>query len=111
MTQGGLLVVIALAAMFTVEGVRLMRPHNGSVDVPEASGPLAVAHQGHAWATIGVEQDGVIVLDEAVEVRGGGFWSSGASGAGKSTLLRAMAACCLTSKSAGQTGPGGVGRW
>ena len=70
------------------------------MDVPEASGPLAVAHQGHAWATISVERDGVIVLDlEAVEVRGGEILVvMGASGAGKSTLLRAMAGLLLTSK-------------
>ena len=113
-TQGGLLLVIALAAMFTVEGVRLMRPHNGSAwTSPEASGPLAVAHQGHAWATISVERDGVIVLDlEAVEVRGGEILVvMGASGAGKSTLLRAMAGLLPDVEGLPvKRGPGGVGR-
>ena len=86
--------VIALAAMFTVEGVRLMRPRDGSAwTSADRSGPLATAHQGHAWATISVERGGITVLDlEDVEVRGGEVLVvMGASGAGKSTLLRAMA--------------------
>ena len=92
--QGGLLLVIALAAMFTVEGVRLMRPRNGNAwTSADRSGSLATAHQGHAWATISVERDGITVLDlEGLEVRGGEVLVvMGASGAGKSTLLRAMA--------------------
>ncbi len=113
-TQGGLLLVIALAAMFTIEGVRLMRPRNGSAwTSPETSGPLAVAHQGHAWATINVERDGVNVLDlEAVEVRGGEILVvMGASGAGKSTLLRAMAGLLPDVDGLPvKRGPGGVGR-
>ena len=112
-TQGGLLLVIALAAMFTVEGVRLMRPRNGSAWTSLRPPVPAVAHQGHAWATINVERDGVNVLDlEAVEVRGGEILVvMGASGAGKSTLLRAMAGLLPDVDGLPvKRGPGGVGR-
>ena len=112
--QGGLLLLIALAAMFTIEGVRLMRPRNGNAwtsAVP--SGPLAVAHVGHMWDNIKVERDGVVVLDlDNVEVRGGEILViMGASGAGKSTLLRAMAGLLPDVEGLPvRRGIGGVGR-
>jgi tungstate transport system ATP-binding protein len=112
--QGGLLLMIALAAMFAVEGVRLVRPRNGSVwTSPETSGSLAIPHQGHAWGKISVERGGVAVLDlEDVEVRGGEVLVvMGASGAGKSTLLRAMAGLLPDVEGLPvKRGHGGVGR-
>ena len=113
-TQGGLLLMIALAAMFTIEGVRLMRPRRANAWTPAvSSGPLAVAHVGHMWGNINVKRDGVAVLDlENVEVRGGEILVvMGASGAGKSTLLRAMAGLLPDVEGLPvRRGVGGVGR-
>lgn len=112
--QGGLLLVIALAVMFTIEGVRLMQPrHAKAWASTHAPGPLAASHEGHTWARIKVERDGITVLDlEDVEVRGGEVLVvMGASGAGKSTLLRAMAGLLPDVDGVPvRRGVGGVGR-
>ena len=93
--QGGLLLLLALAAMFFVEGVlkvrpgrRLSRANHG--EIPEA---VSTAHGEHRWPHIKVIRGRTTVLDvEDVVVRGGEVLViMGASGAGKSTLLRAVA--------------------
>ncbi len=113
-TQGGLLLLLALAAMFTIEGVRLVRPRKGNARAPTGQAmPLAVAHAGHTWAEVKVERGGVAVLDlQEVDVRGGEVLVvMGASGAGKSTLLRAMSGLLPEVEGVPvQRGKGGVGR-
>ena len=92
--QGGLLLLLALAAMFTIEGLRLVRPKKrGLRVVPDRQRSLAAPHAGHTWPRLNVERSGVVVLDlDGIEVRGGEVLVvMGASGAGKSTLLRAIA--------------------
>lgn len=113
-TQGGLLLLLALAAMFLIEGLRMVRPRSGVSSTP-AELPAAVAsgHDGHRWPRITVTRDGVTVLDlEDVVVRGGEILVvMGASGAGKSTLLRAIAGLLPDVEGVPvHRGKGGVGR-
>ena len=93
--QGGLLLLLALAAMFLVEGVLKIRPKRASepMDRGEVPEDVSTPHDVHRWSRISVVRDETTVLDvDDVVVRGGEVMViMGASGAGKSTLLRAIA--------------------
>ena len=112
--QGGLLLLLALAAMFLIEGLRMVRPRGAAGRSPQAlPDAMASAHDGYVWPLISIKRKGVTVLDvEEVVVRGGEILVvMGASGAGKSTLLRAIAGLLADVEGVPvKRGRGGVGR-
>ncbi|DAC36359.1 MAG TPA: ATP-binding cassette domain-containing protein [Candidatus Poseidoniaceae archaeon] len=112
--QGGLLLLLALAAMFLIEGLRMVRPRGAAGRSPQAlPDAMARAHDGYVWPLISIKRKGVTVLDvEEVVVRGGEILVvMGASGAGKSTLLRAIAGLLADVEGVPvKRGRGGVGR-
>ncbi len=91
--QGGLLLLLALAMMFLIEGVQGLRPRARKGLTSTGVSALASSFPGHTWSAMSIERGGVKVLSlDGLEVRGGEVLVVlGASGAGKSTLLRAMA--------------------
>jgi tungstate transport system ATP-binding protein len=92
--QGGLLLLLALAMMFLIEGLRGIAPRaTAPAKAASSPGGLASSFPQHTWDRISVVRGGVTVLDlRNLEVRGGEILVVlGASGAGKSTLLRCVA--------------------
>ena len=112
--QGGLLLLLALAAMFLIEGLRMVRPRGAAERSPQTlPDAMARAHDGYVWPLISIKRKGVTVLDvKEVVVRGGEILVvMGASGAGKSTLLRAIAGLLADVEGVPvKRGRGGVGR-